>query len=160
MLSDALRKRFQKYRFNGLRQIVMERFDVFGTDYSQSSASIPLLRLELKPDTKPVHVKIRKYSENQRQFLRNLVAKLLEAGFVYPNPTSKWSCAPHLVSNPEPAECSFTVNLRPVNRCTYSFHLPMPLTEAELDKASGAKRFSEFDMTHGSWQLRLHENGQ
>ena len=36
----------------------------------------------------------------------------------------------------------------------------MPLIEAELDKAAGAKIFCEFDMTHRYWQLILHEDDQ
>lgn len=149
MLKDALVQGFPHNRFDDLRKTVMARLGVFRTDFSQSSAPIPPLRLELKPDAKPVHVKIRKYSDSQRRFLRKLVDKLLDAGLVYPNPASKWSCAPHLVPKPGPAKWRFTVDLRPVNRYTYALHFPMPLIEAELAKAAGAKIFCEFDMTHG-----------
>lgn len=36
----------------------------------------------------------------------------------------------------------------------------MPLIETELDRAAWAKFFCEFDMTHGYWQLLLHEEIQ
>lgn len=83
MLSDASAQGFPQTRFECLRKIVMARIEVFRTDFSQPSASIPPLRLELKPDAKPVHVKIRKYSDSQKKFLRKLFDKLLEAGLVY-----------------------------------------------------------------------------
>ena len=160
MLRNALAEGFPKNRFDDLRKIIMARLGVFRTDFSQSSASIPPLKLELKPDAKPVHVKIRKYSDSERKFLRNLVGKLLDAGLIYANPNSKWSCAPHLVHKPGPAEWRFTVDLRPVNKYTYVLHFPMPLIEAELDKASGAKFFCEVDLIHGYWQLLLHKESQ
>lgn len=90
----------------------MARFSVFQTGFSLSSASIPPLRLGLKPDAKPVHVKLSKYSESQRKFLSKFVGRLLEAGLVYPNPNAKWSCAPHFVLKPGPGEWRFTVDLR------------------------------------------------
>ena len=91
ILTDALVQGFPKARFDDLRKTVMARLGVFRTDFSRTSASIPPLRLELKPDAKLVHVKIIKYSDSQRRFLRKLVGNLLDAGLVYPNPTSKWS---------------------------------------------------------------------
>lgn len=36
----------------------------------------------------------------------------------------------------------------------------MPIIVAELDKKSGAKISCELDMTHGYWQLLLHEDSQ
>lgn len=78
MLADALAQGFPKARFDDLRKIILARLDVFRTDFSQSAATILPLRLELKAITKPVHVKIRKYSDSQRQLLRKLVVKLLD----------------------------------------------------------------------------------
>lgn len=159
-MADASAQGFPKARFDDLREIVLSRIGVFRTDFSQSSASIPPLRLELKSDAKPVHVKIRKYSDSQRKFLRKLVEKLLDAGLNYPNPTSKWSCAPHLVPKPGPAEWRFTVDLRHVNKSTYALNFPLLFIDAELDKAAGAQMFCEFDMTQGYWQLLLHKDSQ
>lgn len=89
MSSDALAQCLPIARFHNLRMIVMERIWVFRIDFSQSSASIPSLRLEIKPEEKPVHVKMRRESNCRKKYLRTLVYKLLEAGLVYPNPPSK-----------------------------------------------------------------------
>lgn len=103
---------------------------------------------------------MRKYSDRKRGFFQELVGKLLDTALVYRNPTSKWSCAPHLVPKPGPAKWSFTVDLQPVSRYTYALHFPLPLIEAEFENAVGAEMFCEFDMTHGNWQLRLHVDSQ
>lgn len=127
----------------------MARLIVFRTDFSKSSAAIPPLKLELKRDEKTPHVNIRKYSDSQRRFLRKIVGKLLDAGLLYPNTTSKWSCALHLLPEPGPTERRLTVDLRPSNRYTFPLHFPLALIEEELDKAAGATIFFEFDMIHG-----------
>lgn len=138
----------------------MARLGKFRTDFSQSFANMPPLKLELKLDGKPVHVKIRKHSDSLRSFLRKLVGKLLDAGLVYPNLTSKWSCAPQLEPKARPPEWRFSVDIHPVNTYTYALHFPLPLKEAELEKSAGVKLFCEFDMTHVYWQLLLDEHSQ
>lgn len=148
MLTDALLHGFLNATFDDLRKIVMSRLGVFQMDFSQASAAIPPLRLEIKQDAKPVHINIRKYSDSRRRSLRKIVGKLLDAGLVYPNLTSKSWCAPHLVAKPGPAEWRFTVDLGPVNRYKYALHFPLPLIEADLDKDAGAKMFCDLDMTH------------
>lgn len=52
------------------------------------------------------------------------------------------------------------MDLGPVNRYIYELHFPLPLIQADLEKAAGAKLFCELDMTHGYWQLLLHEKSQ
>lgn len=116
ILTNALGQGLTQARFDDQRKIVMAQLGVFFTDLSQSAVAITPLKLELKPYAKPVDVKIGNYSDSHRRFLRKLVGKLLDAGLIYPNPTSKWSCAPHLVPKPGPAELRLTVDLRPINR--------------------------------------------
>lgn len=161
MLTDALAQGFPRARFDDLRKLVLVRINVFRTTFSKGEpAKIPPLELHLKANAKPVQVKLRKYNNSQRRFLTKLVSKLLEANLIYANPSSRWACAPHLVPKPGPAEWRFTVDLRPVNCQTHPQAFPLPLVEVELEKASGAKHFSEFDMIHSYWQLALHHASQ
>lgn len=161
MFTDALIAGFPKTRFDELKQIVMKRVNVFRTTFSRGNgANIAPLKLELKPNAKPVIVKLRRYSESQKRFLRKLVDRLLDANLIYSNSSSKWACAPHLVPKNGPDEWRFTVDLRPVNSQTFAQAFPMPVLEMELTKASGCSHFAEFDMTHGYWQLLLHPSSQ
>lgn len=161
LLEDALTRGFPKSRFDDLRNMVLKRKNVFRLTFTnEPGANIPPLKLHLKPDAKPVLVKLRKYNESQRAFLRKLVRKLIDANLIYSNPTSRWACAPHLVPKQGPDEWRFTTDLRPINCQTYPQAFPLPIIEMEVDKASGACHFSEFDMTHGYWQLMLHQSSQ
>ena len=111
-------------------------------------ANIPPLQLELTDDANPICVKIRKYSESQRCFLRKLTDKLVAAGMIYPNPNSKWASAPQLVHKPGPDEWRFTLDLRAVNRFTVPQRLIMPVVQQELSKAKDARQYAEVDMVH------------
>lgn len=87
MLDDTLAQSFPNARSDDLRKLISAMLDVFRTDCSQSAAKNPPLKLKFKPHSKPIHVKIRKYSDRQRTVLRKLVRELLDAGLVYTNPT-------------------------------------------------------------------------
>lgn len=130
VLADALAQEAAKACFDDLRKIVMVKLGVFWTDFSQSSASLPPLRLELKPDAKHVQVKVRKYSDSQWNCTRKIGGRLLEDGLVYPIPTA------------------------------LALHLPLSLTETEVERSSAAKIFCKFDMIYGYLQLLLHEYSQ
>lgn len=161
MLDDAQEICFPRDRFSELKGLPDEYLDVIGMSiYAGPGANIAHLNLELKPDTKPIRVKLRKYNDSQRHFLKCLTGQLLECGLIYENLTSKWTCAPQLAPKPGLAELRFNVGLRPVNVATYSQAFMMPLVETKLEKASEAKHLSELDMTHGYWQLLLHTSIQ
>lgn len=142
MVSDASTQRFPRARFDELRNILMERMGMLKLDFSQLYTSIPLLRLELKTKTKNRSCQITKIQQQLKHYLHKLVDEQLEAGLVYPNSSSKWSYATNLVPKPGPEEWRFTVDLRPVNRCTFSLRFLMPYIEAESDKSAGANSFS------------------
>ena len=55
------------------------------------------MRIRLREDTKPVKVKTRRYSQEQRQFLDEYIAKLLYMGFIRKATTNDWLAAPLLV---------------------------------------------------------------
>lgn len=123
-------------------------------------AKLKPLEIELAPDAKPIKVKLRKYSQEQKCFLSNFVSELMEKGMLYPNPTAAWAAAPLLVPKPGPAKFRFTVDLRPVNKYTLKHQYPMPNIEFELHRLTKATCFATFDLSHGYWQLPLHPDSQ
>lgn len=88
------------------------------------------------------------------------MSKLLECNYTYPNPTSRWGSAPHLVSKPGPDGWRFTGDLRLVNKWTIASKFPMPVVEQELEKAQGAHFFGDYDMLHRYWQFLVHPDDQ
>ena len=129
--------------------------DTFRTSFSAGPpAKLPPLKIELTPDAKPVKVRLRKYSQEQKEFMRELVNDLVAHGMAYANPTSKWACAPLLMPKPG-ARFRFTVDLQPVNIFTVRHNFPMPNLEHELSGLKDAMYFANFDMSHGYRQLLL-----
>lgn len=98
--------------------------NIFRVSFSSGPPTkLPPLKIELTPDAKPVKVRLRRYSAQQCKLLNCFVKTLVKHGMAYPNPTSKWACAPLLV--PEPgAEYCFTSDLRPVNVFTIKDQFP------------------------------------
>ena len=137
-------------------EVIEEHIDLFRTSFSSGPpAKVRPLRIELTPDARPVKVRLRNYSEEQREFLSDMVAKLVRNGMAFPNPTSAWACAPLLVPKPGPARFRFTVDLRPVNKFTVKHQYPVPNLDHELTKLGGSRYFATFDLSHGYWQFEL-----
>lgn len=83
---------------NEFRSLVHEILNIFRTYFSKGPpANVPHLKIELSGSAKPICVKIRNYSQIQRQFLRRMTTKFVDAVLIYPNPTSIWAYAPDLI---------------------------------------------------------------
>lgn len=161
MLQLAVTNGFPTEKLPQLQELVLDHADLFRTSFSSGPpADIPPLKVDLVPDARPVRVRLRNYSQEQREFLSNMVNKLVENGLAYPNPTSPWASAPLLVPKPGPAKFRFTVDLRPINRFTVKHQFPMPNIEQELTKVAGSVHFGTFDLSHCYWQLPLHRSSQ
>jgi len=139
-----------------LADLIDSHIDIFRTSFSAGEpAKIKPLKIELTPDARPVKVRLRNYSREQREFLAEFVGKLVRNGMAYPNPTSPWACAPLLVAKPGPARYRFTVDLRSLNKYTVKHQSPMPNIEHELTRLSASRYYATFDLSHGYWQLEL-----
>lgn len=143
-----------------LTKIVWSHAHVFDTRFSATPAKVPPLKIELTGDARPIRVKLRNYSQSQRNFMTNLTNELMQYNLIYPNPSSKWACAPLLVPKSGPAEWRFTVDLRPINQYTIRHQLIMPNVEEELTKTAGSTVYASVDFTHSYWQLPLHKDSQ
>ena len=168
-VANAVEKMVQKSVDNGfpmeklstLTRLVNDHIDIFRVSFSSGPpAKFPPLKIDLQPDAKPVRVRLRNYSQAQRDFLSKCVANLVKHNMAYSNPSSPWACAPLLVPKTGPEGFRFTVDLRPVNKFTVRYQYPMPNIEHELTKTSRSSVYAEFDFVHSYWQLMLHKLSQ
>lgn len=66
--------------------------EIFSTTSSKGPLSaMKPLKIDFVSDHNPVHVKIKNYLQEQREFLKKFVADLLEGSMVYINQTSSWA---------------------------------------------------------------------
>jgi hypothetical protein len=141
---------------DSLGSLVREFKDIWRVSLGDGTpAKLPPLVVRLKPDAKPVRVKVRRYSMEQSAFLRTLVDDLVQRGLAFRNTSYAWCSAPLLVPKQGPSKFRFTVDLRPVNKQTVPISWPMPHLESELAKLQGSTCFDTFDLSHGYWQLPL-----
>ena len=160
-LSSTTVKEMSSEQLEELSDIIMSNKDVFRLRMCGGApAKIPPLQVQLTSDAKPVRIKLRNYSPEQKEFLKSFVDDLVSNNMAYPNPTSQWAAAPLLVSKSGPIPSRFTVDLRPVNKYTARHQYPMPNLEQELSRLSGSKFFANFDFSQAYWQLPLHEDSQ
>ena len=150
MLKEAQQNNFPTEKFDQLQAVILARPNAFWTPFSAGPpANVPPLKIQLKPNSKPTIVRLRRYTAEHQEFLDKLMNKLIELDYVYPNPTSKWGSTPHLVAKSVPSRWRFTGDLREINRWTVAEKFPMPVIDQELEKARNAKFFADFDLTHG-----------
>lgn len=131
--------------------MVKEHAFVFCTTFSSAPpaappAAVPPLKIELAPGSGSVRVKLCKYSQEQREFLKRIVEDLSRCGMELSNPTSTWARAPLLVPKNGPAKFHFTVELRSVNRATLKHGYLMPNVEQELQSISGSMVYAKLDL--------------
>lgn len=70
-----------------LSDLIYEFKNIFYTSFSGGHlAKIDPLRIELTQDVKPVRVRLRNYTQDQRTFLSKLINVLLKVGHIYRNP--------------------------------------------------------------------------
>lgn len=161
MTHEAAENGLPENKQNQLRIIVESHQNVFRTGLSAGPpVKIPPLKIDLVSDARPARVKLRKYSQDQREILGKLCKKLIQCGMIYSNPSSPWACAPLLVPKPGPSLFRFTTDLRPVNRYMIRYQYPMPNLEQELVLTSWSKYYDTVDFSHGYWQLPLHPDSQ
>ena len=144
-----------------LDSLLQEFSDIFRTKLgADPPARVPPMEIKLKPDAKPVRVKLRRYSHPQAAFLRRKTDELLRLGLIRRNPTSQWACAPMMVPKPGPEQFRLTIDLRPVNNQTVPHNWPMSHIETAIAKLAQAKCYANIDLCHGYWQMPLAPSAQ
>jgi len=161
MIQEAVDNGLPEQSKARLTNILEKHADVFrlklGTDPPVNVA--PMI-VKLEPNSKPVSVKVRRYTPRQSVFLQSKVKELERIGLVRRNPTSAWACAPLIVPKSGPEEFRFTTDLRPVNKVTVPHIWPMPDLEASLGKLKNKKVFALIDLCQCYWQFLLDADSQ
>lgn len=115
------------------------------------------MRIDIDPRKSPVKVKARRYPAVQRQFLKLYIDKLVEMGFLFPNPDAKWQAAPLCVPKPSSrSKFRLAIDLRPVNAATIKRAWPMPHLDSEMRDFAESSCFASLDFCQGYWQLPVH----
>ena len=171
VLDSTLKKAVERARKEGMssegclrlgKLLTVDYRDIFRIRLGGSKpACVRPMKMKIRDNARPVRVKTRRYTPEQREFLTKYVDKLVEMGFLKPNPHCKWQCAPLLVGKPNSkAKFRMTIDLRPINAATEKDSWPMPHIDSEIYDLSDAKCFAKLDFVSGYWQLPVHEDSQ
>lgn len=92
MIRKAVDEGFPKEKVDRIRTVVC-RYDIWRINLGDDPpAKVPPLVLRLKPNAKPCKCDSRKYPPELQRFLDEFNATLVELGWVYDNPNSRWAC--------------------------------------------------------------------
>ena len=156
MLEKARSEGLSEAGVHRLRGILEKHSGVFRIRYGQCAAArFPPMRVILQSDARPFIAKPRRYSEEQREFLKRFVTRLERYGFVRRVESPIWSHAPLLVRKKGKARWRMTIDLRPVNKFTLQTPSYMPSLESELSDFRQARCYGSFDACQGYWQMPL-----
>ncbi|KAE9124086.1 hypothetical protein PF005_g6118 [Phytophthora fragariae] len=108
-------------------------------------AKILPYKLRLKENAKPFRCKARQYAPLQSEFLREFNKTLVELGWVYKNPSSRWACAALPLRKPKSDEFRQAVDYKPLNSIAEAIAGLMPNLKTKLERARGKKHYGLFD---------------
>ncbi|KAJ8571266.1 hypothetical protein ON010_g5570 [Phytophthora cinnamomi] len=125
-------------------------------------AKVDPLKIRLKGGASAVKSKPRQYRPAVRAFLREFNDRLVELGWVYENPSSRWASPALPVRKPgeNSDEYRHTCDYRVVNDLIEALTSTMPHMATLLEHTRGKKHFGLFDLLKGFWQLPLDELSQ
>ncbi len=161
VVTDAVEHGLPEELLGELKDLLREFRNIFRTKLGcdEPARLLPLV-VRLKPDTKPIRAKVRRYSPAQLHFMRQKTDQYLRLGLIQRNEQSSWACAPLIVPKPGNDKFSFTVDLRPLNQKTMPHAWPMPNLENSLAGLSSSTCYAQLDFCQGFWQLPLAPESQ
>lgn len=112
---------------------------------SGASAKVPQMKMTLDRIKKAVKVTVRKYLSEQIRFLDAYLGELVKIGVFKDFAQASYQEAPHLLRKGLKGNYLTTIYLCLVNFAANGKQLPMPMTEADLSKFSGSKKFASLD---------------
>ena len=103
----------------------------------------------------PVHIIRRNYAEKDKEFMKEEVERMLEAGVIQ-HSKSAWSSPPVIVPK-KGGKKRFCIDYRKLNQITEKDKYPLPKIEDILTKFNGAKYYTTLDLASGYWQIQIKE---
>ncbi|OWZ19511.1 LOW QUALITY PROTEIN: hypothetical protein PHMEG_0006246 [Phytophthora megakarya] len=132
-------------------------YDVWGVVLSDDPpAKVPSLAIWLKEGAQSYKCKLRKYSPQLRQFLREFNAQLVELESKKSMGLSCSSCK----TTDAGSDFRQTTDYRLVNNLTETMTTVMPILPVILENAKGKKHFGLFYLLKGFWHLPLADASQ
>ena len=111
--------------------------------------------IRLEEGAKPSHVKPYRFTETQRNEMKEQVVQLLQKGWIRPS-SSPWG-APVLLVPKKDGTWRFCVDFRNLNAVTVRDSFPLPRIDDLLHKVGQARIFSKMDMQSGFHQVPMEE---
>ena len=112
--------------------------------------------IRLEDDARPSHVKPYRFTETQKNEMREQVSLLLQKGWIRPS-SSPWG-APVLLVPKKDGTWRFCVDFRNLNAVTVRDSFPLPRIDDLLHKVGQATVFSKMDMQSGFHQVPMEPN--
>mmetsp|Transcript_14685 Transcript_14685/g.18129 ORF Transcript_14685/g.18129 Transcript_14685/m.18129 type:complete len:2254 (-) Transcript_14685:698-7459(-) len=112
-------------------------------------------RTKLKPGTKPIRRKLRRYTPAERKSCWSEVSKMIEDGVIEPG-HGPWAANCVFVPKPDGSlrQC---VNYTGVNKCTIFDSYPIPNQTEQLIRLKGCNYMFSCDAWSGFWQIPIPE---
>lgn len=141
----------------GIRRLLTEYKDVFK---DKLPSELPPLRnvehVIETGDASPIRRPPFKMSPLELDELQRQLKELLDKGFIQPS-SSPWG-APVLFVRKKGGALRMCIDYRAINSlCTKRLNTPLPRIDECLERLSGAKYFSQLDLTSGYHQIRIRE---
>jgi len=144
-----------------LKSILTTHIDVFRLTIGKDPhVDMPPIEVTLKEGAVATRCRSRRYSEEQRRFLRDHIDELLAAGHCYRNPRSRWCSPPHIIKKPGSQKPRMTVDVRIPNENVEQVVWPMPILEVEFDRLRGSSYYFSLDFFKGFWHFAMAEHCQ
>lgn len=136
-----------------LDELLVEFSDIFSmhpSDYGRTR----LVEHSIKTaDAAPIKLRPYRVSPAKQAVMQSEVKRLLEHGIIEES-HSPWS-APVVLVKKKDGSFRFCVDFRRLNDVTVKDSHPLPRIDDTLDRLSGSRVFSTFDLTSGYWQIPM-----
>src|SRR3954470_15294793 len=137
-----------------LQKLIQEFQDVFPDDLTKLPPHRNVdHRIELVPGAEPPHKRIYQLSQVELEVLKNTIRELLEKGYIRPSKSPYG--APILFVQKKDGTLRLCIDYRALNKLTIKNRYPLPRIDEMLDRVTGAKVFSKFDLASGYYQIRI-----
>lgn len=160
-LADAEKNGISAEGSQTLAEILSEYDDVIRVRLGNDPpALVPPMNVRLVDNARSVMDRPRRYSKEQRMFIKNSVTRLEEYGMARQIFDASWVSAPLLVPKPPPSMFRLTFDLRKVNSATVPEMWTLPLLDAETGDLKDARYFAIVDFVQSYFQMPLHVESQ
>ena len=120
-------------------------------DGTLGTISVTKHRIQLQPDSQPVHLQPYRAGTKAREFESAEVQRMLDDG-VIERANSEWA-APVVIVSKKDGSLRFCVDYRKLNYLTVKDSYPLPRIDECLDTLGHAKVFTTLDANSGYWQI-------